>query len=50
MAVKNNLAPTQVKPQIPKQTFTDYITQEKIKNKIMIAVVHSSKSKNNPTQ
>lgn len=34
MAVKNNLAPTQVKPQIPKQTFTDYITQEKIKNKI----------------
>lgn len=33
MAVKNNLAPTQVKPQIPKQTFTDYITQEKLKIK-----------------
>ncbi len=35
MAVSNKLAPaTPKKPVVPKQTFTDYITQEKIKTKI----------------
>ena len=36
MAVSNKLAPAAPKkPVVPKQTFTDYITQEKIKTKII---------------